>query len=262
MPLQLSHPLLAYLKLRRTQVILACFVSTSLLLIAFPGVDLRISRLFYDGGFYMAEQGWTRLLHVSVTWFVTGSLATVAAAYAFNRLSGRNFWGVDGKRVVYLLLVLAFGAGLVVNAMFKSEFGRARPRDLVEFGGTSHFTPAYAMSSNCSRNCSFSSGDGAGAFFALAFAAVGRRRRAVKTAAVAFGVLVSAARVAAGAHFLSDVVVSFFVMLIFSDALHFRLFQFDRVPAPALRLPLPRPAQAQAPAAALVPVAVKSSARP
>jgi hypothetical protein len=56
--------------------------------------------------------------------------------------------------------------------------------------------------------------------------------------------------------------VSFFVMLIVSDALHFRLFQFDRVPAPALRLPLPRPAQAQAPAAALVPVAVKSSARP
>jgi lipid A 4'-phosphatase len=260
LPLQLSHPLLAYLKLRRTQVILACFASISLLLIAFPGVDLRVSRLFYDGGFYMAEQGWTRLLHASVAWFIAGSLGIVAAVYAFNRLWGRNFWGIDGKKVVYLLLVLAFGAGLVVNAMFKSEFGRARPRDIAEFGGTSHFTPAYAMSSNCSRNCSFSSGDGAGAFFALAFAAVGRRRRGITAAAVGFGVLVSAARVAAGAHFLSDVVVSFFVMLVFSDALHFRMFQFNRVPARALRLPLPGPAQA--PAAALVTAALKSSARP
>ena len=257
MPPQLSHPLLEYLKLRRTRAILGLFLATSVLLVEFPGVDLRIASLFFDGDFYLAGAGWTRVLHASVTWFVLGSLGVVAAAYAFNRLSGRRFWGIDGKKVVYLLLVLAFGAGLVVNAMFKGEFGRARPRDIAEFGGSAHFTPAFAISSNCSRNCSFSSGDGAGAFFALAFAATVSRRRAVATAAVGYGVLVSAARIASGAHFLSDTVVSFFVMLIIADALHFRMYLFDNLRAPPLRLHAP----VHVLAAAVVSVAEKSSVR-
>lgn len=229
--LQLSRPLLCYLKLRRTQAILGCFVAISLLLVAFPAIDLHISRLFYDRGFYMANQGWTKLLHASVTWFIYGILAAIGVVYLFNRLSGRNVWGIDGRKVVYLLLVLALGAGLVVNGLFKEGFGRARPKDIVEFGGTAHFTPAYVISSNCIHNCSFSSGDAAGAFFALAFIAAVSRRRSVTTAAVGFGVLVSAARIASGSHFLSDTVVSFFVMLIVADALYYRMFLYKSVPA-------------------------------
>jgi lipid A 4'-phosphatase len=258
MSLQLSHPLLSYLRLRRTRAILGCFAAVSLMVVAFPAVDLQVSRLFFDGRFYMADQGWSRLLHASVTWFVAGSVGLAAAVYGFNRLSGRKLWGIDGKRLVYLLLVLAFGAGFVVNGMFKSEFGRARPRDIAEFGGTAHFTPAYVPSSNCNRNCSFSSGDGAGAFFALAFAATANRRRAVRTAAVSFGVLVSAARIASGAHFLSDTAVSFFVMLIVSDALHYRMYRF--APAPPVGLLPPEPAGI--PAAVLVRAAGKVPAHP
>ena len=255
MPLQLSHPLLAYLKLPRTRVTLGLFIAISLLLVAFPGVDLRVSRLFYDDGFYMADQAWARLLHASVPWFVIGSLGLAAAAYALNRFLGWNLLGMEGKKLVYLLLVLAFGAGLVVNATFKSEFGRARPRDLVEFGGSARFTPAYVPSSNCSRNCSFSSGDGAGAFFALAFAATANRRRTFRAAAAGFGILVSASRIASGAHFLSDTVVSFFVMLVVSDALHFRMFLFEPVAA----LSLPSLDRARVPTVALVSVPAKSS---
>lgn len=239
MTLQLSHPLISYLKLRRTRAILACFLVISLLLVAFPGVDLWISRLFYDGGFYMANQGWTKLLHASVTWFIYASLGAVAAAYVFNRLTGRSLWGIDGRKVVYLLLVLALGAGLIVNGMFKEGFGRARPKDIAEFGGAAQFTPAYVISSNCPRNCSFSSGDAAGAFFSLAFIVAVSRRRSVTTAAVGFGVLVSAARIASGSHFLSDTVVSFFVMLLVSDALYYRMFVFSRAPAAIAPVPAP-----------------------
>jgi lipid A 4'-phosphatase len=225
--LQLSHPLLEYLRLRRTHVILGSFLAASLLLVTFPGIDLGISGLFFDNGFYMAGQGWTKSLHASVPWFVGGTLGAVAIAYVLNRLTGRRLWAIDGKRFGYLLLVLALGAGLVVNVMLKDGFGRARPKNILEFGGAAEFTPAYVISSNCSRNCSFSSGDAAGAFFSLALFTAFGRRRAATSAAVGFGVLVSAARIASGSHFLSDTVVSFFVMLMFSDALYYRMYLFE-----------------------------------
>ncbi len=205
-----------------------------MLLVAFPGADLGISGLFFDHGFFMADQSWTRILHASVTWFVVGSLIAVATAYAFNRMAGR--------KAVYLLLVLAFGGGFVVNGMLKDGFGRARPRDVAEFGGAGRFTPAFVLSSACDRNCSFSSGDSAGAFFALAFTFAGGRRRLATTAAAGYGVLVSAARIAAGAHFLSDTIVSFFVMLVVSDALHYRMFLFRPWTATAPPVFLPAPA--------------------
>jgi lipid A 4'-phosphatase len=254
MVLRASHPLLSYFKLRHTQAIFACFLAASLLLVAFPGIDLAVSRLFFDDGFYMANQKWTRLLHGSVPWFVVASIGAVTAIYVFNRLAARNICGIDGRKVVYLLLVLALGAGLIVNGILKAEFGRARPRDITEFGGATHFTPAYVVSSNCSRNCSFSSGDTAGAFFSLACVAALSRRRSIVTAAVGFGVFVSAARIASGSHFLSDAIVSFFVMLIVSDALYYRIFLFS----PQLAEPAVSPALS--PASVLLGVAEKPAA--
>jgi lipid A 4'-phosphatase len=213
------------------------------LLAALPGIDIRISRLFFDDGFYMANQAWTRLLHHGATWFIVGSLAAVVAIYAFNRISRQNLCGIDGRKVAHLFLVLILGAGLIVNAAFKDNLGRVRPRDIREFGGSGQFTAAFVVSPECERNCSFPSGDSAGAFFALAFAAAFGRKRAVTTAAVGFGVLVSASRIASGAHFFSDAMVSFFVMLIVADVLHFLIFGLDpgpveHVAAPVVGVPI------------------------
>ncbi len=242
MALQLSIPLRSYLNLGRTRAILGCFLALSLLFVTFPGLDNRVSALFFDDGFYMANQGWTKVLHASVPWFVSTSVALLLSAYVFNRLFRRNLLGIDGRKLAYMLLVLTLGGGLVVNGILKDGFGRVRPRDIEEFGGTGQFTPAYVIGSGCDRNCSFASGDAAGAFFSLAFIPAFRRKRAVTTGAVGFGVLVSAARIASGAHFLSDTVVSFFVMLIIADALFYRMFLFDPAPA-VLSLPVaPAPA--------------------
>jgi hypothetical protein len=49
-------------------------------------------------------------------------------------------------------------------------------------------------------------------------------------AGISFGALVSVSRLAVGAHFFSDVVVSFFVMWIRSDVLHH--YMLIRPPAP------------------------------
>lgn len=227
MALQLSTPLRSYLNLGRTRAILGCFLALSLLFVVFPGVDNHVSALFYDDGFYMASQRWTNVLHGSVPWFVGISVALLLSAYVFNRLLKQDLLGVDGRKVVYLILVLTLGGGLIVNGILKDGFGRERPRNIEEFGGTGQFTPAYVIGSGCDRNCSFSSGDSAGAFFSLAFILAFKRKRAITTAAVGYGVLVSAARIASGAHFLSDTVTSFFVMLIVADALYYRMFLFS-----------------------------------
>ena len=217
----------SYLRLRRSRTLLACFLLSSILLATFSHIDLGIAALFYDGGFYMARQGWARALHGSIPWFIIGTLVAVAGIYVFNRLARRDLLGIDGRKLVYLLLVLVLGAGLVVNAILKDNFGRARPRDVEEFGGTLQFTPAFVVSSECDYNCSFASGDAAGAFFGLAFVLASSRRRAASAAGIGFGVLVSVARIASGAHWFSDTVVSFFVMLIVADTLHYQMFMFS-----------------------------------
>lgn len=223
----LAH-LAGYLKLRRTRTILVCFLLSSALLVTFADIDIRISRMFFDHGFFLAGQDWSRWLHQSVRGVIVVSMVSVFAIFGYNRLAKRDLWGVDARKVTYLFLVLVLGAGLIVNLALKDNFGRARPRDIEEFGGPEQFTPAFVVSDACDRNCSFSSGDSAGAFFTLAFILASRRKRAVSTASVGFGVLVSASRIATGAHFFSDTVVSFFVMLLVADGLYYHMFR----PAP------------------------------
>jgi lipid A 4'-phosphatase len=212
---------MGYLKRGRSQVILASFVLFSVIVAVFPAIDIGISRLFFQGGF-PRNQWWQALLHDSLNWFLGLSLGSAVAMYAVNRFFGKKFCNVDGKRVVYLFLVLIIGAGLIVNVALKDNFGRARPRDVAEFGGPKVFTPAFVISHECRTNCSFSSGDAAGGFFSLAMVfALARRRRAALAAGLAIGVVESMARISSGAHFFSDTGVSFFVMLITADVLYY-----------------------------------------
>jgi lipid A 4'-phosphatase len=65
-------------------------------------------------------------------------------------------------------------------------------------------------SDQCDDNCSFPSGHAALGFWAIAFALLAppRRRKLAVAAAVGFGALIGAVRIAQGAHFLSDVIAS------------------------------------------------------
>lgn len=238
---------MSYLKLPRARRILALFAISSLSLVLFPEVDLRVASWFFGAhGFHLAASWWAVALHESVGYLIGAALVAVVGTYWFNRQASRNVLGVDAKVVGYVFLVLVLGAGLVVNGFLKHGFGRARPRNIVQFGGEQQFTPAFALSEACESNCSFSSGDSSGAFFLLALAFALSRNRASIVAVAVYGGLVSFSRIASGAHFLSDTVVSFFVMWLTADALsHFLL-----VPRRATgRIVLPRVAQPQGPRA-------------
>lgn len=230
-----------YLKLKRSRTLLACFATCSLLLMAFPQIDLYISSLFFQQGFSLSGRWWTTFMHESMGYFLCLSLATVVGLYVFNRLRKQNLCQVDGRKVAYLFLVLIVGAGLIVNLVLKDNFGRARPRDVVTFGGTKLYTPPFVVSSECGKNCSFSSGEAAGGFFALALARALSRRRKFLIAGFGFGALAAFCRIASGAHFFSDTVVSFFVMLTVADVFYFYLLSTEREPLAPRQLALPRP---------------------
>jgi lipid A 4'-phosphatase len=228
---------MGYLKRGRSQVILASFLLFAVLVTAFPAIDIAISRMFFHGGF-PRDQWWQSMLHDSLNWFLGLALGASVAIYVVNRLFDRCIGNVDGKRVAYLFLVLIVGAGLIVNVGLKDNFGRARPRDVAEFGGSKTFTPAFVISRECRTNCSFSSGDAAGGFFSLALVfALARRRRVALVAGLAVGGIQSLARISSGAHFFSDTGVSFFVMLIVADVLYFYML---REPG-GLEAPIPLP---------------------
>jgi lipid A 4'-phosphatase len=98
-----------------------------------------------------------------------------------------------------------------VNAGLKEHWGRARPREVMEFGGSQQFTPALLPTAQCETNCSFVSGHAALGFYLIGIAWVSRKRRWL-VAGITLGGLVGAGRILQGGHFLGDVIFSFWVV--------------------------------------------------
>lgn len=174
-----------------------------------PGLDLWVSARFYQPG----------------VGFPLDHNALVQASYwLFARLHflllplllwlwlASWFWRRRAERgvrrhLLFLLLVLVLGPGLLVNEVVKRESGRARPITVEQFGGAARFTPPFLFTDQCRSNCSFVSGHAALGFYFLALAWVFRDRRWLWFG-LALGALVGAGRIVQGAHFLSDVVFS------------------------------------------------------
>ena len=213
-----------FLKQKHSQLIIALFVLSAFVFLNWPEVDIYVSSLFFKDGFYLKHAWFVNLFYKSVGPVLIILLGGAIGFWIFNRVKGRNVLGINNLKMTYLILVLAVGSGLVVNLLFKEEFGRARPRDVVEFQGDKQFTPAFVISDQCERNCSFSSGHGSAAFFTMAFAFLFRNRRKLLALTFTYGCLVSSARIMAGGHFFSDNVISFFVMALTIDAFYYYFF--------------------------------------
>jgi len=115
-----------------------------------------------------------------------------------------------------LIISLAIGPGLIVNTLFKNQFGRARPIDIEEFGGHKTFSRSFVLSDQCNVNCSFTSGHAAAAYYLTSFAFIVSRRRFAEFfhAGILIGSIVGFGRIVQGAHFLSDVLGSGFIVVL------------------------------------------------
>jgi lipid A 4'-phosphatase len=202
------------------------------LFLAAPGVDLAVSGMFYDsaGGFFLANWAPLRLVEGTVPWLVRLMIVIAVIASAWLVLVGRPLWRLDRKALVFLVAATALGPGLIANTLLKDHWGRARPYQIEAFGGTRQFTPAPLPAAQCERNCAFVSGHAALAFSLISFAFLlpfGRRRKTAIAGALAFGALVGLGRIAAGRHFLSDVVYAGLIVFATSWLLYWWIVAHD-----------------------------------
>jgi lipid A 4'-phosphatase len=184
----------------------------AILFLAFPELDKMASASLYqaDQGFILRRNEVFAFIHDYVgilAWLLAGAAAFVMlAAPWLKRLA-------PGRRAAaFVLLALLLGPGLVVNVVLKDNWGRARPVQTEEFGGQARFTPAWVVSDQCDKNCSFVCGDASIGFGLIALAFVSRRPRPWLLAGIALGAALGLMRMAQGGHFLSDVVFSFYAV--------------------------------------------------
>ena len=115
---------------------------------------------------------------------------------------------------------------LVVNVLLKNMWGRTRPNDVLQFGGNDIFVPWYRFGDTCVSNCSFVSGDSSVGFALIVFYFLTKKNIYIYLS-VMFGVSLGIVRIAAGGHFLSDVVFSQIIVtgvMFFSFVIYKRLF--------------------------------------
>src|ERR1700736_2139709 len=153
--------------------------TVGLIFALWPELDVKLSAPFFDaqrGGFWRSSDPFYLLARGSSTWLI--------------------------------LLTLAFVPGVHANLVLKEHWGRPRPIDIAQFGGEEHFRPWWDPRGDCPKNCSFIAGEPSGAFWTMAAAAVAppQWRAPAYAAALLFGTAVGLLRMAAGAHFFTDIV--------------------------------------------------------
>ena len=175
-----------------------------------PQLDLDIARAFYDPDwpiFRINAQPWVQHSREASRAVITLLVLPAFLAILGKLILPQRRMLIEGRAALFLVATLALGPGLVTNMVFKDHWGRSRPIDVQQFGGTEHFTPWWDPRGDCPNNCSFIAGEPSGAFWTLAPAALAppELRAVAYGAAIAFGVGIGVLRIGGGGHFFSDV---------------------------------------------------------
>jgi membrane-associated PAP2 superfamily phosphatase len=171
-------------------------------------VDLAVAGLFFDRSSGM----FATVDHPAWSAAREHGYVAVAVCIGCMLLAGLRFItprlpGLSLRSAAFLTAALLLGPGLLVNIIMKSHWGRPRPAELIQFGGSLHYVDWWNPSGACITNCSFMAGEPASAawLFGPALLAPARWRGIAVAAATMFTFIISLMRIAAGGHFLTDV---------------------------------------------------------
>jgi lipid A 4'-phosphatase len=205
----------AAFRLRFSYLTLGLALLAAAVFSAFPNIDLEVSRAFYaEGAFVGNTLVGVKVLRGSfiVLFWACAVLALIGLVATWR---GRRVWmGLALPQWVFLVVCLVVGPGLIANVVLKDHWGRARPKQIVEFGGDKAFTPALLPSAECHLNCSFVAGEAAAGFVPFYAAAFVVPQWGVALAALGTvsGLAAGLVRIAQGGHFLSDVLFAGLLM--------------------------------------------------
>lgn len=202
---------------------IALMLATLIVFQLAPGLDIAVSRAFFDLSDCLPEA----IDIAACGHFATGAdpamkvlrqtlqmLPAIAALVVLIWWGYRHFRRRDLDRRAIVEFCVAFAALLIapliiVNGILKEFWGRPRPHMVDFFGGNVPFVQAGKISDYCQTNCSFISGEAAGAFWLVCLVPLVQKEDRLVAFLVLFTIAVAASllRVAFGGHFLSDVML-------------------------------------------------------
>jgi lipid A 4'-phosphatase len=221
-------------------ITLAVAAATGLLFGLYPRLDIDVSAWFFDpqtkrflagqaSGGGMSWPGFGRELAM---WMVTALAVPPGVTLLVKLIRPGTRMLIPARAAVLLVTTLLLAPGLLTNVVLKEHWGRPRPIDVHEFAGSQAFVAWWDPRGGCLHNCSFVAGEGSGAFWTLAPAALAPApwRPLAYVAAFGFGAATGSLRIAFGGHFFSDVVFSGVFTFLIIWTVHGLLYRWPRPP--------------------------------
>ena len=192
-------------------------------------LDQTVARAFFSTpDFSPSAWLWVRVLNQYTPMVFRSLLLVCTLLWILVSITSR--WKQWRLPLAFVVLAGIAGPGLAVNGIVKPIWERARPHQIVEFGGTQSFSKAGVLAEECSNNCSFVSGHAACGFFLSSLCLVLRRNKlAWMATGVITGALIGFARISNMDHWLSDVLWAFPVTLLSSWMVWWILWRFFNV---------------------------------
>jgi membrane-associated PAP2 superfamily phosphatase len=200
-----------------------------------PELELWLSRpwfeiLYLGQNFGLRFDAIVQMLRQSGVWLVALLAVPPALALVLKVLLPGRRSLIPARAIVFLLTTLALAPGMLANVALKDHWGRPRPIDVSQFGGSETYVRWWDPRGDCPKNCSFVSGDVSGAYWTLAPAALAPPswRPLAYAGALAVGVAMSVLRMAAGAHFITDVVFAGVFTFLIIWIMHGLIYRWPR----------------------------------
>lgn len=202
----------------------------------FTDLDLDTASRFYDANhpddvWFQGQQPFWRFFYhaapIIILLVLIGSLSLIIMALVWQRIRRLRIYAV------FILLSFVLGPGLLVNTVFKDHWGRPRPDAVQQFGGHEPYIPPLRYYADGDGK-SFPSGHSSVGFALLAFWLIWRKRniwlsQLLFISTVSMGLLMGLSRMAAGAHFLSDVLWSAIIPIMVMLALYYPILNIPRI---------------------------------
>ena len=200
----------------------------SIIFILFPELDLIVARFFYDeaDNFLLRNTTFHSFVDNWIRPSIKYAFLLILCFFFFFLIKKTTLIRQNLRAIIFVSSSFIIGPILLVNGLLKEHIGRARPKNIIDFGGDKLFSPAYFSADQCITNCSFVSGDAAAAFTTLTFALLfsGKIRIPMIFLSISLGIVVSVYRLGTGAHFLSDTLLAgmfcIFIVLVLERMLY------------------------------------------
>jgi lipid A 4'-phosphatase len=200
------------------------------LLFASGTLDIAAARWFFrpDAADHwpLAQRFPWLILYRAASWITASLLVAGLTALGLSLTPRRRHW--RGAATLVLLSVV-IGPGLIGNALLKDHWRHPRPRDVIELGGSMHYVPSPLVGRE--GGASFPCGHcTVGFLYGIGWWIFGRRTRWAAlslTAGLTAGALLGLGRMAAGAHFLSDVIWSALLAYGVTHLVYYHLLKLD-----------------------------------